>query len=332
MFTSKSFILTTVPRRLIIGILVLLILGVLGGTIALIVTRLGSDDPNSNVTDLAEEAANQLEESGPAITDPTGDADDDGLSNSDERIWGTNPDNPDTDGDGFLDGEEVQSNHNPTIPGPDDTLPEGFVPQRDLQPLDPADEQRIEVGQFFQENLDLSIDERNLSDVYDNQVPDSDKTPETMISFVQQQQTITSLPTLLDGSINVVDTNSNVTMNAYLLEVGDLEALTNQQGLKIALDKLIQNGDSSYIEGLAYSVRKYQERLLASPVPSSAASMQRLLVAYTELVASTFDQIALWQSDPVKSLVALRQLDQIDRQYYPLISQEFRALQSQTGI
>lgn len=36
------------------------------------------------------------------------DDDEDGLNNGEERTWGTNPNNPDTDGDGLKDGEEVK--------------------------------------------------------------------------------------------------------------------------------------------------------------------------------------------------------------------------------
>lgn len=51
------------------------------------------------------------------------DFDNDGLSNKEESYWNTDPNNPDTDGDGYLDGEEVISGHDPLIPGPDDLLP-----------------------------------------------------------------------------------------------------------------------------------------------------------------------------------------------------------------
>src|SRR3989338_7250057 len=50
------------------------------------------------------------------------DPDKDGLNNLDESYWNTDFQNPDTDGDGFLDGEEVASGHDPTKPGPDDSL------------------------------------------------------------------------------------------------------------------------------------------------------------------------------------------------------------------
>ena len=50
------------------------------------------------------------------------DADKDGLTNREESTWNTDFENPDSDGDGFLDGEEVASGHDPLKPGPDDAL------------------------------------------------------------------------------------------------------------------------------------------------------------------------------------------------------------------
>jgi hypothetical protein len=47
------------------------------------------------------------------LLDPAQDLDLDGLTNAQEKIYGTNPFKADTDGDGFLDGEEVEHNYNP---------------------------------------------------------------------------------------------------------------------------------------------------------------------------------------------------------------------------
>jgi hypothetical protein len=53
----------------------------------------------------------------PAPTlDPSGDEDDDGLTNQQEADLGTNPLDPDTDGDGFPDGWEVDYGFDPTNP------------------------------------------------------------------------------------------------------------------------------------------------------------------------------------------------------------------------
>ena len=48
----------------------------------------------------------------------SGDSDGDGLSNEEEIIiWGTDPNNPDTDGDGYFDGDEVEKGYNPNGEG-----------------------------------------------------------------------------------------------------------------------------------------------------------------------------------------------------------------------
>jgi len=50
------------------------------------------------------------------------DYDYDGLADWEEEIYKTNPINPDTDGDGYLDGEEVASGFDPTKKAPNDKL------------------------------------------------------------------------------------------------------------------------------------------------------------------------------------------------------------------
>lgn len=49
----------------------------------------------------------------PTVNDPNGDIDGDALTNQEEATYGTDPNNPDTDGDGFKDGAEVEKGFNP---------------------------------------------------------------------------------------------------------------------------------------------------------------------------------------------------------------------------
>ncbi|MBI5037622.1 MAG: calcium-binding protein [Candidatus Kerfeldbacteria bacterium] len=51
------------------------------------------------------------------INASTLDTDNDGLTDVQEGVWGTDILNPDTDGDGFLDGTEVQNGYNPNGTG-----------------------------------------------------------------------------------------------------------------------------------------------------------------------------------------------------------------------
>ena len=77
---------------------------------------LNSFSPSSSVTKTANILKNSMS------FEVDSDADKDGLTNRDESYWNTDFQNPDSDGDGYLDGEEVASGHDPLIPGPNDFL------------------------------------------------------------------------------------------------------------------------------------------------------------------------------------------------------------------
>ncbi|NTV22663.1 MAG: hypothetical protein HGB03_03860 [Candidatus Yonathbacteria bacterium] len=58
----------------------------------------------------------------PTDYDPNADYDDDGLSNWEEALWGTNPEQVDSDGDGTPDSIELLTQRNPLINAVDDSL------------------------------------------------------------------------------------------------------------------------------------------------------------------------------------------------------------------
>lgn len=71
-----------------------------------------TDTTTDTTTDETEETDTEAEE-----LVPTEDPDEDGLTNAEEARYGTDPTNPDTDGDSFLDGEEIENDYNPLGPG-----------------------------------------------------------------------------------------------------------------------------------------------------------------------------------------------------------------------
>ena len=70
----------------------------------------------------AAEAETALLPERPSATLTTTDTDNDGLKDWEEAIYGTDPRNPDTDGDQTQDGTEVTGSRDPLIKGPDDSL------------------------------------------------------------------------------------------------------------------------------------------------------------------------------------------------------------------
>ena len=59
------------------------------------------------------------------VCDKSNDSDCDGLTNAEEKLYGTNPNNADTDGDGYSDGVEVKSGYNPLKAAPGDKIDTG---------------------------------------------------------------------------------------------------------------------------------------------------------------------------------------------------------------
>lgn len=307
-------------RRVVIGILIFLILGVLGGTIALIIARFRTPatEVSQNPQTSSLPGANT---GGQQVVDPTGDSDVDGLTNADEKLWGANPNNPDTDGDGFKDGEEVSSNHNPTIPGPNDKLPAGFVPGQNIAPLEGSAPSQVSFESFFADNVDLTGGKTNLTQEYARSVPDKDKSPASLAQFIQAQPIVTSLPRVNDAAITAGQ-NTPLDLSQFLGVAGNIDPISDKIRLSLALTKVMQNHDGSGFQVLADRVQNYQDGIKKLSVPSQALQYQKLVLGYSALLGATFKQIAEYSNDQVKALVSIRQVDAIDRQYYPIILAE----------
>ncbi len=316
-------------RRLIIIILVILIVGIVGGTAFLLISRFRNSgsgtaqDPDSSGNGLQESETGTQQ-----VVDPTGDDDGDGLNNADERTWGTDPNNPDTDGDGFLDGDEVKANHNPTIAGPNDALPVGFKPGRELAPLEVAGSEPVAVDQFFSDDLDLSGPPGNLTEDYNKDFNENERNVDTLGEFVRSQSIVTQLPQPARGTINVQGTDSPASIRTYLNTAGNLTVFSNLPLFQSALADTFGNGDPSSIRGVAITVRNHQANLIELSVPPTAQNLHRLLLGYSEIFAATLDQIALYNEDKVRATLGVRQWEEIDAQYMPLIEQEVARLEA----
>ncbi len=312
-------------RRVIIGILILLIVGIIGGTIALIFSRFRTVQDTAQTPQTS--SLPQATTGGQQVLDPTGDADNDGLNNADEAIWGTNPAHPDTDGDGFLDGEEVATSHNPTISSPNDKLPAGFQPNQNINPLTPAAPATTSFESYFSDSVDVTGGSKNLTQEYGRAIPDKEKSPVSLSTFISTQPIVTTLPLLSDAAIKTQET-SPANLAQYMRIAGNLEPISDRARLTIALNDFFESHDTYGFVTMTDSVASFQAVVKSIAVPTEAIQYHKILVGYTELLAGTLSQIARYDDDQVKAMVALRQLDAIDRQYYPILLQEQERLLS----
>lgn len=313
-------------RRLVIGILIVLIVGILGGTVAFVMQRLRGPQTTS-VADTSDKAGGltPADNGQPATVNPQEDSDRDGLTNAQEQVWGTDPHNADTDGDTYRDGEEVAARHNPTIPGPNDALPAGFEPGRDVNLLQAAP---IQVDQFFADDLDLTGGTVNLTAEYNKQYQEAERTPDTLRTFVAAQPIVTRLPRVRTEALVLQATDTPLVMAEYLDVAGDLSVFSAKAAIGKAIDEVYRNGNPGLVLAQAQIMRLHQQNLLKLAIPPAAANLQQLLLGYTELLAATYELMGRYNEDPVKAVLALRQLETVDRQYIPLINQELTRLEA----
>jgi len=315
-------------RRLIIIILVVLIVGVLGGTGVLLLQRFGggtvTEQPATDTPALtaADEGAAQ-------IADPDGDPDGDGLPNAEEIVWGTDPDVADTDNDGFNDGDEVKNNHNPTVAGPNDELPQGFQPRVNIST---QGDQPVAVEQLFASRVELfPHNGRNLTEEFNAKFPENERTQETTLQFAQEQGIVTALPDVRTDQIVFTQSTSPLTVGHYMDTASSYHQLMDSTTVGVIMKDIFENGDISSAYGQAAFVADYQQRLRTTPVPPEAANLHRLLLGFSEVLNATYTQMTAYNEDPVKAINALYQLEILDQQYYPLIDAEAKRIAIEFG-
>lgn len=87
-----------------------------------------SPEPGQSAEPVQNQPSPTVQASQPAGNGATDglDPDQDGLTNSEERFYGTDPNQADTDGDGFNDGQEVRAGYDPLSGGKLDSDNDGF--------------------------------------------------------------------------------------------------------------------------------------------------------------------------------------------------------------
>jgi len=328
------------PRVLVIGIFVVLVLGIVVGASVLVWQNFTGTPPEATEEEGSDQTGNSLFKALPAteqaaqkegddLVSDVGDDDSDGLTNGDELVWGTDKNNPDTDGDGYLDGEEVAAGHDPNKPAPDDLLAATQTPVATQEPAVSQGGLSLKgIEQYLVEDLDISGGTKNLTEEYKQQYAEEDRSSAVRLEYAQAQSIVSQLPKPDESNMPDTVESTRAAIDQYLRVADNKNALANSTSYSQARFELYSQKNPALMRGLARTVQAYRNQLLTVSVPETALPVHLILLGYTELLVPTFEQIALWNEDPVKSMVASRQLEVIDRKYYPIIQEELQRLEA----
>ncbi len=229
---------------------------------------------------------------------PDNDPDHDGLTNAQEAYWNTDPYNPDTDGDGFKDGEEVASGHDPTIPGPNDLLPQ------------------------YQQNVTTRVGNLVLSGLFEGSLkqdsPNFDTSVNQIIDEILAQSQI-NLGTVDPNHFTVVsDTPDNERTYGKKVYPLLLDISKNDpKSLQSLLEAYKSVGDPTHVDhpllvnffsSQASALQNQIDQLSQVSVPQRWLAPHDRLVTFLKQIKKAYASLQNVQKDPFQSFVALSKL------------------------
>jgi len=279
------------------------------------------------------------------------DSDNDGLKDWEEELFGTDPFNPDTDGDGYLDGEEVDSGHNPLVKAPGDKLA--------FYPLPLGEKYNITQKVFADETIDSMLDSYIFQKgEYIMDHPEI-YSPETFSAFTKQstikemsrraladiypillektQETISEIPEIFDinitdEDIKISDDNSPEAIKLYLSQAYSFlnsDVFFLQEQSFQALLSAFNNDDFSQLDNLIKSNDLKIEKAKEIIVPSSWKEIHKKGLELTLKIRNIFVSLRDAQADPLKAYIALQELENFSNSWNNLMKQAIGLAENQ---
>jgi hypothetical protein len=274
-------------------ILVLIAVIVVAGVGAWLITSDGSNSDGSALTSLQEKE--RLQEV---------DSDDDGLSDWQEGLWGTDPEDPDSDGDGTEDGAEVAADRNPNEAGPGDQLATANVSVQSSasQSVNLTTQTKREL---LPQSLILAIARENGEDVSDG---DIERIAESVSGGINTQINLYTADDLQIGE----PASTPAEARAYVRQV--ITALnvetTGQQTNPLAIVAgALQNNEKGRLDFSSYIAidQTIIANLLAIAVPPAYTASHLQIVNSLQSEKVALEMLETVTADPVKGVVAVRE-------------------------
>lgn len=259
----------------------------------------------------------------PIASEPDADADNDGLKNWEEEVYKTDPRNPDTDSDGYLDGEEVASGYDPAIKAPNDAL-EGTdtdaprtLPKNLTSYLAQILTQKISSGEIAPAQGDSLDAVKNDPDLPYNQV----LVNEALVQIGLRAKEYFMLPLIKTEDISVSSfPTTYATIGAYIIAMGQATSRgyetdqLNKSEIDIIRDA-VDSKDMKEITLLRASIQKNIEDVKNVTAPQGFEDLHAQQIALLMLQEKIFDAVAHLDEDPAMAAAALETYQQLITMY-----------------
>lgn len=247
----------------------------------------------------------------PNSENPDNDADKDGLKDWQEiQIYQSDPCKTDSDGDGYLDGEEITSGYNPIVKAPGDELPGTApkgprpLPENLTKALSSALAQQIVNGKIESFSQDGQI----LSPAELSAYP---AIRQSVMEISAQKDSIFAAEPIADAELRVSQDNSGQAISKYL---NDLENILKKSSLQpsdvesqIFLDFMQNGGPGTIIQQAQQDYQNAFNDLKKITVPSKFLDLHKRQLNIFSQLAKIYSAIITTEADPLRASLALEQ-------------------------
>lgn len=291
-------------KKLFLG--VILILAVLAGVVFLLFKTglFAGETVIQNST--ADEQARVI--AGLAIKEALKDTDEDGLKDWEEAIYRTNPESPDTDGDGTSDGDEIHQNRDPLKKGPDDKTfdPAPDAPQPNALDVDPKNVTQNLTKALFESGAFSAIDASgNLTStdfLAKLNIPDS----------LSVKNLFADVASVSRKDLVIIDTNDPAAIRDYFVKAGQIYETTlgsfPESDILIFTTALEQNNFSRIgeLDRQAAAVGSVADAIQKLPVPGRYADATVGEIGNLRMLQRIIEVMRNVEADPLAAYFAFQ--------------------------
>jgi len=228
------------------------------------------------------------------------DSDKDGLRNWEEALWNTDTQNPDSDGDGTNDGDEIKAYRNPALAGPNDSTisqkeAEGYI----QQPKTLSEEIN---NQLNAQLLFAGGDAESLSKTQTEEISGSVESI-LLEEAAKFQDAFTSSDIVISARANLRGYANNIAAPIS----SNFKYLTEPE-IDIAR-KAAETQNFANIKKLESYITAYQKTLAAfkkEPVPSAYANLHVELINIFYNTERSVNEMKLLETDPMRAMVGVQ--------------------------
>lgn len=278
------------------------------------------------------------------------DADQDGLTNEEEHLYGTDPQKADTDGDSYSDGAEVRSGYDPLKPSPGDkivptTKETAQASQTTASSTTSVPEEPSGTGGSSEDNLTEQVSQQIADILKDSSgntnATDTSATIQTMQDNIQslldgKNIGSTSLPEIDENDIKIKNQNYSdlseeerkakikqdsleyITKVSYIMASNAPEIVTTTADVeKMATTAItetitaIENGDPKYLENLSEKGNRMLLELRDVEVPENMLESHKKAIQLFQYASSLPNELKSFDSDPLANIVVLSKMQGI---------------------